>query len=123
MASTVAGTTAGGGIPTEICAADALAEVTAGTLLIDVREEAEWDRGHSPLAISLPMSQLQSRIDEVPENTRVLVVCHSGQRSARVTAALNEAGFDASNVIGGMIAWQQAGGELVASTGDQPRVD
>ncbi|MBC7518145.1 MAG: rhodanese-like domain-containing protein [Microbacteriaceae bacterium] len=110
-------------MPAEITATDALAEVTAGTLLLDVREPAEWDRGHSPLAISLPMSELQARLDEVPENTRVLVVCHSGQRSARVTAALNEAGYTASNVIGGMVAWEQAGGVLVAAAGDNPRVD
>ena len=81
---------------TDISAADALAAVAAGTVLLDVREAPEWDRGHSPLAVSLPMSQLQERIVEVPENARVLVVCHSGQRSARVTAALNEAGFTAS---------------------------
>lgn len=69
------------------------------------------------------MSELQERIAELPEDDRVLVVCHSGQRSARVTAALNAAGYRATNVIGGMMAWQQVGGAIVADGTTQPRVD
>ena len=105
-------------------AGDAIAAVRAGgPLLLDVREQQEWDRGHSPLATLLPMSQLQARLGEVPEDRRLLVVCHSGQRSARVADALALAGYDAVNVLGGMIAWHAAGGEIVADGTEAPRVD
>jgi rhodanese-related sulfurtransferase len=51
-----------------------------------------------------------------------LVICHSGQRSQRVATALVDAGKDAINVIGGMLAWQQAGGDVVAEGSEPPRV-
>ena len=94
-----------------------------GTVLLDVREQHEWDRGHSPLALFVPMSQLRVRIDEIPEDCTVLVLCHAGQRSASVAAALREAGYDAVNVAGGMIAWHAAGGELAAKGDQTPSVE
>ncbi len=103
-------------------ASDAIRETQDGVLLLDVREEWEWDRGHAPQAVSIPMSQLDERISEIPDDRRVLVVCHSGVRSERVTEALLRAGYDAVNVAGGMVAWQSAGGELVAPDGADPRV-
>lgn len=108
---------------TEIAAAEALKlaqEISgsdASALLIDVREQQEWDRGHSPLAVHIPMSEFSSRIHEVPTGRRLLIVCRSGARSARVTSALLDAGYDAVNVAGGMIDWNRAGGDLV---GDGP---
>lgn len=92
-------------------------------ILLDVREQHEWDRGHSPLAVLIPMSQLQARIAEVPEDRTLLVICHSGQRSARVASALAEAGYDARSVAGGMIAWDAMGGELAAKGDRAPSVE
>lgn len=110
--------------PDEVDPAAALALATAGSAtLIDVRERSEWDLGHSPLATLLPMSSLREHLDQVPDDERILVVCHSGQRSARVAAALVDAGYDAASVAGGMIAWAEAGGQVVASDGSAPRVD
>lgn len=117
-------TMAGTGEPNAVAAKDAIAEVSAErAVLLDVREQHEWDLGHSPLATLIPMSQLQARIDELPTGHRLLVVCHSGQRSARVQAALVDIGYDAVNVTGGMIAWQLAGGEIVAEGSGPARVD
>ncbi len=98
----------------EITAADAIAQVDSGAYLIDVREQDEWDAGHAPAAHLVPMSRLNELIGEVPQETPVLIVCHSGGRSLRVTRALRDAGYDATNVIGGMTAWAEAGGEVVA---------
>jgi rhodanese-related sulfurtransferase len=109
--------------PPETKAEDALRLARSGALLLDVREPDEWDRGHSPLATPLPMSELQARVEEIPSDAPVLVVCHSGVRSARVAAALVAAGYEASSVSGGMIAWAAAGGELVAADGAPPEVD
>ncbi|MET3768096.1 rhodanese-related sulfurtransferase [Marisediminicola sp. UYEF4] len=117
-------TTAGTDDPNSVTALEAIAEATAQrAVLVDVREQHEWDLGHSPLATLVPVSQLQARIDELPLGRRLLVVCHSGQRSARVQAALVGIGYDAVNVSGGMIAWQLAGGEIVAEGPGPARVD
>jgi rhodanese-related sulfurtransferase len=107
---------------TEISAADAVTEVEGGTVLLDVREQDEWDRGHAPTAILLPMSTLPNGLDSVPTGQRVLVVCHAGSRSARVTKALLESGYDAVNVAGGMLAWSDAGGDVVADGVAEPSV-
>lgn len=107
----------------EIPAAEALdAAQSADAVLIDVREQHEWDRGHSPLARLLPMSAIDDRVGELPKDERLLIVCHSGQRSARVAAALDAAGYDAVSVAGGMIAVDAAGGEVVAEDGRTPSV-
>ena len=57
------------------------------------------------------------RVGEVPTDRPVLVVCHSGMRSARATDALRGVGVDARNVVGGMLAWRDAGGTVVADDG------
>jgi rhodanese-related sulfurtransferase len=90
-------------------------QVDPDAYLLDVREPDEWAAGHSPLAVSIPMSQLQERLAEIPEGEQVLVICHSGGRSQRVTDYLNSEGYDAVNVSGGMMAWNAAGGEIVTS--------
>ena len=105
------------GMP-EVDATEAIALVADGTLLIDVREQDEWDAGHAPDARLLPLSQLQERVGELPENTKLLIVCHSGMRSMRATAFLRAEGLDAVNVIGGMVAWSAAGGALSANAAD-----
>src|ERR1700712_1900487 len=107
-------------MPAEIEIDDAIARVAAGSYLVDVREQDEWDRGHAPSAHLFPMSQFQERIAELPEGEPLLVICHSGMRSARATKALVESGYDAVSVVGGMEAWQSAGGEVVDGTSQPP---
>lgn len=107
----------------DISAADALVLAAGPALLLDVREQDEWDRGRSSLAVHLPMSELNARFTELPDDRQILVVCHAGGRSARVTAALVGEGYNAVNVAGGMLAWQAAGGQLHASGEEVPRVD
>jgi rhodanese-related sulfurtransferase len=97
----------------QIAPDEAIASVASGSWLLDVREQDEWDRGHAPDAHLIPMGSIMDRIDEIPTDERVLVVCHSGYRSWQVTKALVAAGYDAVNVAGGMEAWQSAGGVVV----------
>ena len=104
------------GVLVEVEIDEAIALVAAGAFLLDVREQSEWDDVHAPAAVLLPMSIIQDRVDEVPADRAVYVVCHSGARSARVAAFLRSEGRDAVNVTGGMLAWQAAGGEVVASS-------
>src|ERR1700712_2094047 len=92
---------------------DAIALVAADGWLLDVREPGEWNQGHAPEAHLIPMGQIMDRIDELPSEGEIVVICHSGYRSWQVTKALVDAGYDAVNVSGGMEAWQSAGGVVV----------
>lgn len=89
------------------------AEIPADTTLLDVREQDEWDAGHAPRAVHIPMSELAGRLGELPADRDVLVICRSGGRSARVTEYLNANGWDARNVDGGMQSWHATGRPLV----------
>lgn len=97
-------------------------EVPEGAYLLDVREDDEWNAGHAPDATHIPLGQLNQRADEVPRDQRVYVVCRVGGRSAQAVAAMNQAGWDAVNVSGGMQAWQHAGRGMDAEGGAEPRV-
>ena len=85
-------------------------------LVLDVREQDEWDAGHAPGAVHIPLSDLPSRLGDLPDDTETLaVVCRSGGRSNRAAAWLTQQGFDVANVDGGMRAWHGAGKPLVAA--------
>jgi rhodanese-related sulfurtransferase len=98
----------------EVSAAEAIELSQGESWLVDVREPDEWETGHAAGAYSLPMSQLSERMGELPQDATLLVICHSGARSLRVTSALSAAGYNAINVQGGTMAWQSAGGAIVA---------
>jgi rhodanese-related sulfurtransferase len=91
--------------------------VEGGACLLDVREPSEWDAGHSPVAVWIPLGELGARLDEVPTDRTVAVICRSGGRSAAATDALRGSGVDAVNVAGGMKAWAVEGLPVVASDG------
>lgn len=94
-------------------------------VLLDVRENDEWVAGHAPEAVHVPMGQVPQRLDELATafpHRPVHVVCRSGGRSARVTAYLTQAGWDAVNVEGGMRAWAAAGRPMVAESNTAPTV-
>jgi len=91
--------------------------VSNGAVLLDVRESAEWNAGHAPQATHLPLSRLAEVGRKVPAGKKVVVVCRSGNRSAHVTKALINQGYDAVNLRGGMHAWHSAGGQLVDRKG------
>ncbi|HKN98256.1 MAG TPA: rhodanese-like domain-containing protein [Pseudonocardiaceae bacterium] len=99
-----------------VTVSDIAADQPAGTLL-DVREDDEWAAGHAPDAVHIPMSELAGRLDELPQDANLYVICRSGGRSARVTAYLNANGWDAVNVDGGMRSWAAAGRPLVCADG------
>jgi len=81
----------------------------AGGMPLDVREPGEWQNGHAPGAVWIPMGEVQARRDELPGDNRIVVVCRSGGRSATITGALRAHGYDAVNLTGGMCAWAAAG--------------
>jgi rhodanese-related sulfurtransferase len=100
----------------------AAATVPDDAYLLDVREDDEWRAGHAPDAVHIPLGQLSARVGEVPNDRDVYVICRSGGRSAQVVVAFNNAGRKASNVDGGMHAWEAAGRPMVSESGVEPYV-
>ncbi len=84
-------------------------------LLVDVREDDEWAAGHAPGVLHVPMGEL--RQDTLPRDRPVLAVCRVGGRSAAVTSALEQLGYDVRNVTGGMLSWSAAGLPVVRDDG------
>lgn len=79
-------------------------------VFIDVREQWEYDEKHIPGITLIPMSELESRLDEIPIDKTVILTCRSGNRSGKMHAFLEEQGFDNTvNMKGGIIAWEAAG--------------
>lgn len=103
---------------TDVSVAEALELIENGALLLDVREQDEWDAGHAPQASLIPMSQLNARAGELAQDRPIVCVCHLGGRSAMVTQALNQAGWKAVNLVGGMRAWQLAGQPVLDADGN-----
>jgi len=97
----------------DLTATEALAAVDDGAMLLDVREDFEWDDGHAPHAVHIPMGQLGERLSELPTDRTIVCICQVGSRSAAVADALNRAGWTAVNVGGGMAAWAAAGLDIV----------
>jgi glyoxylase-like metal-dependent hydrolase (beta-lactamase superfamily II)/rhodanese-related sulfurtransferase len=94
-------------------------------LLVDVREPEEFAHGHVPLAINLPQAELASRLDELPRDRPLLVICQAGLRSLRAAQFLSQQGYsDVASVVGGTGAWQAAGRPVATCdlSLDEPRI-
>lgn len=68
--------------------------VEQNAVIIDVREENEFAKGHLVNAVNIPLSQLRDRMEEVPKDVPVYVHCRSSQRSYNALMALQNSGFD-----------------------------
>jgi rhodanese-related sulfurtransferase len=91
----------------------------AGTLVLDVREVTEYAEAHVSGSTLIPLGQLAQRLQELgaDKSKPVVLICRSGRRSAQALAILEQAGFSAaSNVEGGMLAWQKAGLPVVTGS-------
>jgi rhodanese-related sulfurtransferase len=80
-----------------------------GAPLVDVRQPDEYEEYHVPGAQLIPLMELPERIDEVPTDGTVYVICGGGGRSARAVQFLNAQGLDTVNVAGGSRGWVEAG--------------
>lgn len=91
---------------------EAHARWTSGAaLIIDVREQREHDSTRIDGVPLIPMSELLDRIDEIPTDRELVILCRSGARSARVADHLTAEGSygEVANLAGGIIAWAAAG--------------
>jgi len=81
-----------------------------GAFILDVRQPEEWQAVHIPGATLIPLGELAGRVNELPREQQIVVVCRSGNRSASGRDILLEAGFaQVTSMAGGVSAWQAAG--------------
>lgn len=76
-------------------------------LVVDVRDPAEYQRGHIPKAINLPLDQLRRRLEELPRDRALLLCCQVGQRAYYASRLLSQKGFKAALLSGGFRTWQE----------------
>jgi hydroxyacylglutathione hydrolase len=95
------------------------------SVVLDVREPAEYVAGHVPSSISLPQAEIASKLDEIPRARPIYTICLSGVRSHRAAQYLAQVGIDdVANIRGGFAEWKRSGrpydrGEAIE---DAPRV-
>jgi rhodanese-related sulfurtransferase len=89
-----------------------------GAPLIDVREPDEYTTAHVPGAVLVPLAAVVERLEDVPPEGPVYVICAVGQRSRRAAEFYRSQGIDAINVAGGTTAWIEAGAPT--SSGMEP---
>ncbi|MFD1929783.1 rhodanese-like domain-containing protein [Sporosarcina siberiensis] len=73
--------------------------------LIDVRENDEVAEGIIPGAKHIPLGDVEARVGELDKSVEYIMICRSGGRSGRATQALSDAGYDVTNMVGGMLEW------------------
>jgi NADPH-dependent 2,4-dienoyl-CoA reductase/sulfur reductase-like enzyme/rhodanese-related sulfurtransferase len=79
-------------------------EDTDGAFLLDVRQPVELVVESVPGAVNIPLNQLRERLDELPRDREIRVICRSAQRAYYATRILLQNGFRARNISGGMLA-------------------
>jgi len=78
--------------------------------VLDVREQYEWDEFHVPNTTLIPLGELAARVNEVPKDAKIVVICNSGNRSDQGRDILKQAGFsNVTSMDGGVQAWRSLG--------------
>lgn len=81
----------------------------APPFLVDIRTPQEWEAGHIPGSVNLPLSQLEQRVGELPRDRRIALHCAGGYRSSIAASVLHLAGFNnLTELAGGITAWEAA---------------
>ena len=97
-------------LPAEITVDEAYEKYENGVYFLDVRTPEEWVEYHAPNTTLIPLDQLEARVNEVPHDQEVVVVCRSGNRSQVGRDILRQAGHDqVTSMAGGLKAWQASG--------------
>ncbi|WP_327111170.1 rhodanese-like domain-containing protein [Streptomyces sp. NBC_01341] len=97
---------------------------TPDAVLLDVRERPEWNAGHAPGAVHLPLSKLVAGADLPAEafDRPLVLICRSGRRSQQAANLLTRRGAQVVDVEGGMNAWAAAGHPVLDERGDRGRI-
>jgi rhodanese-related sulfurtransferase len=92
--------------------------IERGAEIVDVRRPYEFEAGHIEGARNIEMNVLTQSADEISRDRPVILICRSGNRSGMARDAFREAGYDAYNLAGGMLAWAEAGRALDPPNGE-----
>ncbi len=93
----------------EISVQEAQKRIENGALLLDVREQGEYDEERIPGSRLLPLSELTARAGELPQGREIIAQCRSGKRSAQATDFLRAQGLEVVNMEGGILKWKAEG--------------
>ena len=104
----------GGKTPASVSVDKAHQMYEEGTFVLDVRTPEEWNEFHVPNTTLIPLDELAARVNELPKDQLILVVCRSGNRSQAGRDILLQAGFDATSMDGGLNAWRDSGYPVVS---------
>ena len=98
-----------GTLPASVSVEEAHQMYQEGTFVLDVRTPEEWNEFHAPDTTLIPLDELASRVNELPKDQPIVVVCRSGNRSQTGRDILLQAGFDATSMNGGLNEWRSKG--------------
>jgi rhodanese-related sulfurtransferase len=105
-----AGKETGSGLPREISVDDAFQMYQqGGAFVVDVRTQEEWNEYHVPNTTLIPLDQLPNRLNEIPKDRKIVVVCRSGNRSQQGRDILLAAGYNVTSMTGGLKEWYAKG--------------
>lgn len=97
-------------LPYTISVEEAHQKYLEGAFFLDVREQSEWDQFHIPNTTLIPLGELPNRLDELPQNQPIVVVCRSGNRSQSGRDILLNAGLqNVTSMAGGVTQWSNLG--------------
>jgi rhodanese-related sulfurtransferase len=83
---------------------------SGSAFFLDVREQSEWDEYHAPNTTLIPLGELAARVNEVPQDRPIVVVCRSGNRSDSGRDILLQAGYtNVTSMDGGLSTWRDKG--------------
>ncbi|MFA6675910.1 MAG: rhodanese-like domain-containing protein [Bacilli bacterium] len=74
--------------------------------IIDVREDYEFEEGHIPNAINMPMSTFLKNVSKIDKTQHYYIICYSGARSDVAARYLDKQGYNVTNVLGGMSVYK-----------------
>lgn len=104
----------------EVDVAEARRRAAEGAILVDVREDREWDAGHARGAMHIGKGVIERDIEQkIPDaDTEIILYCGGGFRSALAADSLRKMGYrNVASMAGGWRAWEAAGGEIESGNG------
>ena len=103
-----------GNLPASVSVDEAYQLYQDGTFVLDVRTPEEWNEFHAPNTTLIPLDELASRVNELPKDQPIVVVCRSGNRSQAGRDILLQAGYNATSMNGGLTEWRASGHPVVS---------
>ncbi len=96
-------------MPSEVTIDQLADAMSVGAYVLDVRRDEEYAEKRVPGVVHIPMDQIGERVDEIPQDQKIWVICAAGARSLKVAEALENAGYEAVSVAGGTNLWAESG--------------